>query len=53
MINRLRKKSKQHHPSQKPQMTKYHGITLTKELKDPYDKNSKSLKKEIEEDTGK
>jgi hypothetical protein len=29
---------------------KYHGWTLTKEVKDLYDKNSKSLKKEIKED---
>jgi len=30
--------------------TKYLGVTLTKQVKDPYDKNFKSLKKEIEED---
>ena len=29
---------------------KYLGVTLTKEVKDPYDKNFKSLKKEIKED---
>ena len=29
---------------------KYLGVTLTKEVKDLYDKNVKSLKKEIEED---
>jgi hypothetical protein len=29
---------------------KYLGVTLTKEVKDLYDKNIKSLKKEIEED---
>jgi hypothetical protein len=29
---------------------KYIGVTLTKEVKDLYDKNFKSLKKEIEED---
>ena len=29
---------------------KYIGVTLTKEMKDLYDKNFKSLKKEIEED---
>ena len=29
---------------------KYIGVTLTKHLKDLYDKNCKSLKKEIEED---
>jgi hypothetical protein len=29
---------------------KYFGVTLTKEVKDLYDKNLKSLKKEINED---
>ena len=29
---------------------KYFGVTLTKQVKDLYDKNFKSLKKEIEED---
>jgi hypothetical protein len=29
---------------------KHHGVTLTKQVKDLYDKNFKSLKKEIEED---
>ena len=29
---------------------KYHGLTLTKQVKDLYDKNFRSLKKEIEED---
>jgi hypothetical protein len=29
---------------------KYFGMTLTKQVKDLYDKNFKSLKKEIEED---
>ena len=33
-----------------PQITKYLGVTLTKEVKDLYDKNFRSLKKEIEED---
>ena len=32
---------------------KYHGVTLTKEVKDLFDKNFKSLKKEIEDDTRK
>ena len=32
---------------------KYLGITLTKEVTDLFDKNYKSLKKEIEEDTSK
>ena len=32
---------------------KYLGVTLTKQVKDLYDKNFKSLKKEIEEDTRK
>ena len=30
--------------------TKYLGVTLTKQVKDLYEKNFKSLKKEIEED---
>ena len=30
---------------------KYLGVTLTKEVKDLFDKNFKSLKKEIKEDT--
>jgi hypothetical protein len=29
--------------------TKYHGVTLTKQVKDLYDQNFKSLKKEIKE----
>ena len=33
--------------------TKYLGVTLTKQVEDLYDKNFKSLKKEIEEDTRK
>ena len=32
---------------------KYLGVTLTKEVKDLFDKNFKALKKEIEEDTRK
>ena len=32
---------------------KYLGVTLTKEVKDLFDKNFKVLKKEIEEDTRK
>ena len=31
----------------------YHGVTLTKEVKDLFDKNFKALKKENEEDTRK
>jgi len=33
-----------------PNKIKYLGVTLTKQVKDLYDKNFKSLKKEIEED---
>jgi len=33
-----------------PSNIKYLGVTLTKQVKDLYDKNFKSLKKEIEED---
>ena len=32
---------------------KYLGVTLTKQVKYLYDKNFKTLKKQIEEDTGK
>ena len=52
MINGLRKKSKKYHPLQQPQI-KYPGVTLIKQMKDLYDKNLKSLRKEIEEDTRK
>ena len=45
MIKVLRKKSEK-----QPQITKYLGVMLTKEVKDLYDKNIKSLKKETEED---
>ena len=45
MIKVLRKKSKKHQ-----QIIKHLGVMLTKEVKDLYDKNIKSLKKEIEED---
>jgi hypothetical protein len=38
------------HPSQQPQVIKYVGITLIKQVKDLYEKNFKSLKKAIEED---
>ena len=50
MINGLEKKSEKHHPSQKPQIT-YLRVTLIKQIEDLYDKNFKSLKKEIEENT--
>ena len=33
-----------------PQTIKYVGVTLTKQVRELYDKNFKSLKKEIEED---
>jgi len=33
-----------------PNNVKYLGVTLTKQVKDLYDKNFRSLKKEIEED---
>jgi hypothetical protein len=49
-INRLRKKLGKHHPSQVTNNIKYLGVTPTKQVKDLYDKNFKSLKKEIEED---
>ena len=47
MIKGMRKKSEKHHSSQ------YLGVILTKQVEDLYDKNFKSLKKEIEEDTRK
>ena len=52
MINRLRKKSEKYHPSQQPQITnkQYLRVTLAKQWKYLYDKNFKSLKKEIKED---
>ena len=48
-INRLRKKLGKQHPSQVTNNIKYLGVTLTKEVKDLYDKNFKSLKKETED----
>jgi hypothetical protein len=49
-INRLRKKIREATPlTIVTNNIKYHGVTLTKEVKDLYDKNIKSLKKEIEE----
>ena len=53
MIKKLRGKSEKQHLSQYPQITKYLGVTLTKEVKDLFDKSFTSLKKEIEEDTRK
>ena len=35
-------------PNQKKRTLEYHGVTLTKEMKDLYNNNFKSLKKEIE-----
>ena len=49
MLNGLRKQSKKHHPLAMNNI-KYLGITLTKQVKDLYNKNFKPLKKEIEED---
>ena len=53
MLKKLRKKSEKHDLSQYTQTTKYLVVTLTKEVKDFYDKNFKFLKKEINEDTKK
>jgi hypothetical protein len=51
MINRLRKKNREKTPfTITTTSIKYLGITLTKQVKDLYDKNFKSLEKEIEED---
>ena len=52
MINRLRKKSEKQSPfTIAKNNIKYLGAILTKQEDDLYDKNFKSLKKEIEEDT--
>jgi hypothetical protein len=50
-MNRLKKKLGKQFHSQYPQKIKYLGINLTKEVKDFYNKNYKTLKKETEEDT--
>jgi hypothetical protein len=49
-INRLRKIREKTPFSIVTNSVKYIGVTLTKEVKDLYDKNFKSLKKEIKED---
>jgi hypothetical protein len=49
-INRLRKKLGKQHPSQQSQIIKQLGVTLTKEVKDLYEKNVRPLKIEIKED---
>jgi hypothetical protein len=50
MINRLRKKLEKQQPYIKiTNNVKYFDVTLTKQVKDIYDKNFKSLKKEIED----
>ena len=51
MISGLRKKSEKHHPSQWTQIA--YRVTLTKQVEGLCDKNIKSFKKEIEEDTRK
>ena len=51
MIKKLRKKSEKPSPfTIATNNIKYLGVTLTKEVKDLFNKNFKSLKKEIEED---
>ena len=49
MINGLRKLLEKQHPSPVTNYIKNLGVTLTKEVKDLYGKNFKSLKKEIED----
>jgi hypothetical protein len=50
MINRLRKKIRERTPfTIVTKNIKYLGVNLTNHVKDLYDKNSKSLKKEIKE----
>ena len=54
MINGLRKENREASPfTIATNNIKYLGVTLTKQVKDLYDKNFKSLKKEIEEETRK
>ena len=51
MIKEMRKKSEKHHLSREAKIAQsILGVTLTKEVKDLFDKNFKSLKNEIEED---
>ena len=49
MINGLRKKSETSRFTIATNNIKYPGLTITKQEKDHYDKNFKTLKKEIEE----
>jgi hypothetical protein len=50
MMNILRKKLGKHHPfTIATNNIKYFGATLTKQVKDLYDKKFKSLKKEIKD----
>ena len=53
MIKKLRKKSETSPFTIAKNSIKYLGGTLTKEVKDLFDKSFKSLKKEIKEDTKK
>ena len=53
MINGLRKKSEKSSFTIATSNIDYLRVTLTKQVKDLYDKNFKSLKKEIEENTRK
>jgi hypothetical protein len=48
--NKLRKKSKKQHFLIATNNIKYFGVALTNQVKDLYDKNFTSLKKEVEED---
>jgi hypothetical protein len=48
-IKGLRKKLGKQHTSNSQNNIKYFGVTLTKQVKDLYDKNFKSLKKEIKD----
>ena len=50
LINGLRKKLRKQHFTIATNNIKYLDVTLTKQMKDLYDKNFNSLKKEIEED---
>ena len=50
MIKGMRMKLEKYHHLQQSQITKYLAVILTNQVKDLYDKNFKSLKKETEGD---
>jgi hypothetical protein len=50
MISRLRKELRKHNALTIATNIKYIGVTLTKQVKDLFEKNIKFLKEEMEED---